>query len=595
MPSPLSQLLFDPSVARHHLDWKAFSRAMLNATRNGVFAVDGDGTVVLSNLIIQTDFGLFPGTSLPATLPGFWPEVENTLWDHTYRSEIPIQGETGSFLARVSPIYWKSAPVGVLCIFDDRTELEKATRRMLSYRELSRELDAIIEYSNDGLWICDGHGNVLQINPASERLNGIRAGEVVGRNMRELESEGFIDRSVTLETIRTGEVVNMLQVNSARRKLMLTGSPIFDDDGVLDRVVVNERDITEIDALRRELEEQSALRDGFRDHIMELQLNELESNRIIARSPAMTQALKMALKVSGVDSTVLILGESGTGKGMVADLIHKHSGRTDRPMIKINCGAIPESLVESELFGYEKGAFTGAGKGGKPGYFELADGGVLFLDEIAELPLSSQVKLLRFLEDGEVARVGGTKGRRVDVRILAATNRDLEAMVEAGEFRRDLYYRLNVIPLRMPPLRDRRECLLPLIHHFLAHFAEKLALGGPPRLTRPASDALMAYRYPGNVRELMNICERLVVMTEGGRIDMTDLPGDVAGPVGAAGFGAAPPDDRTTLADILASVERETIADAMARCGTQQEAARALGVNQSTIARKLKKYALSVS
>jgi PAS domain S-box-containing protein len=592
MPSPLSQLLFDPSEGRHHLDWKAFSRAMLNATRNGVFAVDGDGTVVLSNLIIQKAFGLFPGTSLPATLPGFWPEVENTLRDHTYRSEIPIQGETGSFLARVSPIYWKSAPVGVLCVFDDRTELENATRRMHSYRELSRELDAIIDYSNDGLWICDGAGNVLQINPASERLNDIRSADVVGRNMQELVDEGFIDRSVTLETIRTGKVANLLQVNRAGRKLMLTGNPVFDDDGVLDRVVVNERDITEIDALRRELEEQSAIRDGFRDHIMELQLTELESNRIISRSPCMTQALRMALKVSGVDSTVLILGESGTGKGMVADLIHKHSSRTDRPMIKINCGAIPESLVESELFGYEKGAFTGAGKGGKPGYFELADGGILFLDEIAELPLPSQVKLLRFLEDGEVARVGGTKGRRVDVRILAATNRNLEAMVEAGEFRRDLYYRLNVIPLRMPPLRDRRECLLPLIHHFLAHFAEKLVLGGPPRLTRQASDALMAYGYPGNVRELMNICERLVVMTEGGRIDMSDLPGDVAGPAGATSFCPTPPDRPMPLAEILASVERETIADAMARYGTQQEAAIALGVNQSTIARKLKKYAL---
>lgn len=593
MSSSLSQLLFEPSASRRHLDWKAFSRAMLNATRNGVFAVDGDGTVLVSNVIIQKAFGLFPGTSLPATLPGFWPEVENTLRDHTYRSEIPIHGEVGSFLARVNPIYWKDAPVGVLCVFDDRTELEKTTRRMLSYRELSRELDAIIDYSNDGLWICDGGGTVLQINPASERLNDIRAEEVVGRHMRDLEIEGFVDRSATLETIRTRKVVNMLQVNSAGRKLMLTGNPVFDDEDALIRVVVNERDITEIDALRRELEEQSAIREGFRDHIMELQLTELESNRIIAYSPCMTQALRMAMKVSHVESTVLILGESGTGKGMAADLIHKHSSRAGQPMININCGAIPESLVESELFGYEKGAFTGAGKGGKPGYFELADGGILFLDEIAELPLSSQVKLLRFLEDGQVTRVGATAGRRVDVRILAATNRNLEAMVEAGNFRRDLYYRLNVIPLRMPPLRERRECLLPLIFNFLSHFTEKLSLGAPPRLTRKASDALLAYNYPGNVRELMNICERLVVMTEAGRIDVSDLPGNVAGSVGPSGLRSAPADTFMSLAEILEAVERKTIKDAMARCGTQQEAARALGVNQSTIARKLKKHCLN--
>ncbi len=182
---------------------------------------------------------------------------------------------------------------------------------------------------------------------------------------------------------------------------------------------------------------------------------------------ALEKQLLIFLKVSKVESTALILGESGTGKGLVADRIHKHSARSDQPMIKINSGAIPESLVESELFGYEKGAFTGANRSGKPGYFELADGGILFLDEIAELPLSSQVKLLRFLEDGQVARVGATAGRRVDVRILAATSRNLETMAEAGDFRRDLYYRLNVIPLRMPPLRERRECLLPLIRHFL--------------------------------------------------------------------------------------------------------------------------------
>ncbi len=593
MISPLSQLLFEPGAGRQRMDWKAFSRAMLNGTRNGVFAVDGDGTVLVSNLVVQKAFGLFPGTSLPATLPDFWPQVEKTLRDHAHRSDIPLSVASGVYLARVGPIFWKDAPVGVLCVFDDRTELEKTTRRMLSYQELSRELDAIIEYSKDGLWICDGEANVLRINPASERLNAIRAGEVVGRNMRELETEGFVDRSVTLATIRAGEVVNMLQINRAGKKLMLTGSPVFDDDGRLIRVVVNERDITEIDALRHELEEQLALRDGFRNHLKELRLTALESDRIIARSPCMGQALRMAMKVAQVDSTVLILGESGTGKGMVAELIHKHSGRSDQPMIRINCGAIPESLVESELFGYEKGAFTGARKGGKPGYFELAHGGILFLDEIAELPLSSQVKLLRFLEDGQVARVGGTGGRRVDVRILAATNRDLEGMVAGRSFRRDLYYRLNVIPLRMPALGERRECLAPLIYHFLDHFTRKLGRSAAPRPSRAAMDALLAHGYPGNVRELMNICERLVVMTEGGRIETEDLPGDVRGAgAGADCLPAATMIRGRTLAQTLADVERAAIREAMARHGTQEKAARALGVNQSTIARKLRKHGI---
>src|SRR5690348_3412672 len=176
-----------------------------------------------------------------------------------------------------------------------------------------------------------------------------------------------------------------------------------------------------------------------------MQLEEVASRRVIAKSACMQRALRQAIKVSTVDSTVLVVGESGVGKGLIADLVHEHSSRADKPLVKINCGAIPESLVEAELFGYDKGAFTGAQAKGKPGYFELADGGILFLDEIAELPLSSQVKLLRFLEDGRVTRVGGTQGRKLDVRILAATHRDLQAMVDHGAFRLDLFYRLSVI------------------------------------------------------------------------------------------------------------------------------------------------------
>jgi PAS domain S-box-containing protein len=468
-------------------------------------------------------------------------------------------------------------------------DLEEMARQMRAFQDLTRELDAIIDSSSDGLWICDANARVTRINPASERINNIRASEVVGRTMQELLDQGFIDRSAALEALTTGTVVSQLQ-NREGRKLISTGTPVFDANGAVIRVVVSERDITEIDNLQRELEEQEAIRDQFRSHMLEMRQADLESRRVIARSPAMVKALRQALKVSTVNSSVLILGESGVGKGLIADLIQKNSSRAEKPLIEINCGAIPESLIESELFGYEKGAFTGAHTSGKPGYLELADGGILFLDEIAELPQAAQVKLLRFLENGRVIRLGGTKARHLDVRILAATHRNLEEMVQQGSFRLDLYYRLNVIPIHVPALRERRDCILPLIRHYMDLFGERDSIR--KRLTRGASDALLAYQYPGNVRQLMNICERLVVMTETDLIDLKDLPAEIAA---GGGVDPGPADawpEEITLQETLDSVERAVLKKALDKHGNQVRMAQALGVNQSTIARKMKKHGL---
>ena len=469
-------------------------------------------------------------------------------------------------------------------------DLEEMARQMRAFQDLTRELDAIIDSSSDGLWICDADARVIRINPASERINNIKASEVVGKNMRELLEQGFIDRSAALKALTTRTVVSQLQ-NREGRKLISTGTPVLDANGGVIRVVVSERDITEIDNLQRELEEQEALRDQFRSHMLELQQADLASRRVIARSQTMANALKQALKVSTVNSSVLILGESGVGKGLIADLIHKNSGRADKPLIEINCGAIPESLIESELFGYEKGAFTGAHAGGKPGYLELADGGILFLDEIAELPQAAQVKLLRFLENGRVIRLGGTKARDLDVRILAATHRNLDEMVKQGSFRLDLYYRLNVIPIQVPALRERRDCILPLIRHYMDLFGARDSMR--KRLTSAASDALLAYDYPGNVRQLMNICERLVVMTETDLIDIKDLPAEIAAGGGPAAGPAGVWHDEISLQETLDKVERSILEKALAKHGNQVRMAEALGVNQSTIARKLKKHGLA--
>jgi PAS domain S-box-containing protein len=571
-------------------NWRAFSKALLNASGNAIFVVDPAGIVVISNLKVQKTLGLYPGSRLAQTLPTFWPQVAKVLKTQRQRRDMPVQANGMSFLARLAPMNYKEERLGVLCLLEDRTELEKTTRKMFSFQELSQELDAIISSSDDGLWISDGEGNILRINAASERINMLRAADIVGRNMHELVEEGFIDSSVTLKVIKSRKRENILQQTRSGRKLMVTGNPVFNPAGQLIRVVVNERDITEIDALRVELETQMAKNDQIQRRMQEMQIAELESGKIIARSANIVQALRQARKVSQVNSTVLIMGESGTGKGVVANLIHTYSDRVQKPMVHVNCGAIPESLVESELFGYEKGAFTGAAQKGKPGYFELADGGVLFLDEVAELPIASQVKLLRFLEDGRVTRVGGTTPKALDVRIICATHRHLEHMVQEGQFRLDLFYRLNVIPITVPPLREREECLFSLIQHYLSHFSAKLKQAQPPRLSRRALDAMMAYHYPGNIRELMNICERLVVICESPRIDLEDLPTAVtAGAAAEIGCGIDMVNSGAALPRVMAEIERRIIRQALEKYGTQARAAEALGVNQSTIARKLKR------
>jgi PAS domain S-box-containing protein/TyrR family helix-turn-helix protein len=570
---------------RQHLE--AFSLAQFNAMGDGILSVDQEGVVVLSDRVIRQTLEIYPGASLREHFPQLWPSIAESFADGNPRCELPLQDNGSSFLVTIRPIVADGVVQGAICVFAANTDLEGMARQMRSFRELSRELATIIDSSSEGLWICDGEGTVLRINPASERINRVKAEEVVGRNARELLALGFFDRSAALEVIQSGETVNMLQ-NRGGRKLIVIGTPVYDDEEKIIRVVVSERDVTEIDKLQRELEEQEAIRGQIQHHMLEQQQMELVSHSIIAKSPKMINALRAAIKVATANSTVLLLGESGVGKGLFADLIHKNSKRSEKPLIKINCGAIPESLIESELFGHEKGAFTGAQAQSRVIWSWPTRDSVL--DEIAELPLSSQVKLLRFLEDGRVTRLGGTAGKTVDVRILAATHRDLEKMVEEKTFRLDLYYRLNVIPLSIPSLRERRDCIVPMIHHFIEHFGAKNGI--TKRLTRAALDALLAYSYPGNVRELINICERLVVMTETALIDLRDLPGHICKRADeAAGMVGGWPEEMR-LEQILESVERALLHDSFREYGNQYRMAEVLGVNQSTIARKLKKYGI---
>lgn len=568
-----------------------FCQALVDALGFGLLVVNASGTAIIANTTALDCFGINAGSELKEKHPEMWPIICEILDGQSARDEYTLRKGTLAYLVKISRLHLGADSSGVMCLIFEGSELSRMSSQLGYYQELIGELEAIINSSVEGLWFCDSEANVLRVNPACERIHNIRSDEVIGRNMKELVDEGFVDKSATIEVIRTGGVVNMLQERMGR-KLVITATPVYGPNGNLVRIVSSVRDITEIETLQRELEEQEAMKDQLRSHMLERQHVELESREFIAKSPCMLKTLRQAIKVGSVDSSVLLLGESGVGKGLIADIIHKNSPRSAKPLIKINCGAIPESLIESELFGYEKGAFTGAKTAGKPGYLELADGGTLFLDEIAELPSSSQVKLLRFLEDGKVTRLGGTSGRTVNVRILAATHRDLEEMIGRGAFRLDLYYRLKVIPINVPAVRERRECILPLIQHYIKHFGSKNGIN--KRLTRAASDALVSYGYPGNVRELRNICERLVVMTETETIDVKDLPSDIVPQSRELASGSLEWMCSTmTLQQAIDCVEKTMLARSVKLYGNQRRAAAALGVNQSTIARKLEKHGLS--
>ena len=566
-----------------------FCQAMLNAMGVGILAINTSGVTILANTIAYDNFEIYPGVAIKDAFPELWPRAREALDGTNENAEFSLRRGRTTYLIKVNPIVVDSERVGAICVFVESTGLEEMAKQTGFFQEIIGELEAIIQSSSDGLWICDGEANVLRMNPASERIHEIRAEDVLGRNMQDLVDEGFIDKSSTLEVLKARTVVNILQHRKGR-KLIITGTPVFDPEGKLIRVVSSVRDITEIETMQRELEEQEAMKDQLLNHMLELQNIELESRRVIARSPCMLKTLRQAVKVSSVDSSVLLLGESGVGKGLIADIIHKNSPRSEKPLIRINCGAIPDSLIESELFGYEKGAFTGARTAGKPGYLELADSGTLFLDEIAELPPASQVKLLRFLEDGRITRLGGTASRTVDVRILAATHRDLEEMIGQGRFRLDLYYRLKVVPINVPAVRERKDCILPLVQHYIAFFGTKNGI--KKRLTRAASDALLSYPYPGNVRELINICERLVVMSETDLIDLKDLPNEIVPRAKEATAETLEWLRDMTLQQAMDSLERKMLSQSLQIDGNQRRMAAALGVNQSTIARKLEKHGL---
>lgn len=445
----------------------------------------------------------------------------------------------------------------------------------------------LLESSYDGIWITDHVGKILFANSANAKLLGVPRSELENKTTQELQDEGVFQTSAILEALQTRQQVSKV-CNNPRTCLtvLATATPVFNEAGDIQYIFNNVRDITALNEMRESLQD--------KDEIIRQQNSQLETMKlrlgvgtIVANSKAFTQVVELARRAATFDgATVLILGESGTGKEVISELIVNTSPRKDKPYLQINCGAIPENLIESELFGYEKGAFTGADAKGRKGLFEAANGGTVFLDEIGDLPLHMQVKLLRVLQQKRIIRVGGTETVNLDVRIIAATNKDLKQMVKEGRFREDLYYRLNVVPIEIPPLRDRKEDILPLVNHFLTVANRKYHTN--KSIYSDTIDVLESYSWPGNVRELENLMENLVITTPGDIIRRENLSERLKFSTEDRGF--TEDTEVITLKETVERAEYMAIQKAIRQCGSIRKAAVALGVDPSTIVRKQQNY-----
>jgi PAS domain S-box-containing protein len=477
-------------------------------------------------------------------------------------------------------------------IVSDNTQVQQLRQEV---KNLESQLEAVMESSKDGIYITDHEGVTLRINSVIEKITGFPRQRFIGRHVKDLVKEGVLKVSVTLKVLEERKRVDHIY-ESVKGKAFATGIPIMNEDKQIEKVVTIVRDLSGLNRHYNKLQRALELNKQYRIELEKLKAKLCQHDpNVVIESKTMMDIYNLAERIANVDATVLILGETGVGKDVLARHIYHCSDRNGKgKFVKVNCGAIPNELLESELFGYEAGAFTGANRSGKPGMFELADNGILFLDEVGELPLPLQVKLLRAIQEKEIQRIGATKTKKVDVRIIAATNKDLKQMVAENKFREDLYYRLNVLPISIPPLRERREDILPLANTVLQRLNQKYQTN--KEFDEKLESYLYHYDWPGNVRELINLIERLILTVPSKTLMVDDLPSDYDRTQNASKLDAHIPvymkDNVMSLKEVAEAAEREILLLAVKKYNSTYKIAKELGTSQATIFRKLKKYNL---
>ncbi|UAC49722.1 sigma 54-interacting transcriptional regulator [Bacillus aquiflavi] len=547
-----------------HLD------AIFNSTHNGILSIDATGNITSINppaeKMAKTTKEKAIGEFLTdVVLPAGLLEVVRTGKGHTEK----YRAGKRTYITNRSPIIDENKVIGAVGVFQDISDIEFISNELETVKQIVNELDTIINTSNDGICIMNNQYNIIKMNKKFSRIF----------QLTNKDNYHLSDISGNIEQFIHGVIKSRKASSILKKNMIISATPILDHKKNVNRVVINVKDMTEMESLRDELAKTKKILSS---------LNHQNESGFIYCSPTMKNLIKTVHQVANVDVTVLLTGESGVGKGEIANLIWRSSQRKDQPFVKVNCGAIPESLIESELFGYEPGAFTGASRKGKKGFFEQSDGGTIFLDEIGEIPQHLQVKLLRVLQEMEITRIGAEKSKKIDTRIIAATNKDLEKLVIEGIFREDLFYRLNVIPIKVPSLRRRKEDIPILIDYYLKKFSVKYNKNVD--FSNDAIKAFMNHDWPGNVRELVNMIERIFVTTTSSVVQYDDLVQllNLEPDLSISEFVTV--NQIFPLKAAVEELEKQLIAKALQKEKTYRKAAKLLEVNASTIVRKIQKY-----
>ncbi|MES9701105.1 sigma 54-interacting transcriptional regulator [Bacillus sp. JJ927] len=562
-------------------------KIILTSIPMGIFVVDREKKIVNCN---ESGLKMIKSTpekvmNVPAELIFNEEHINNVFTTgKTILNQLQITNEMG-VLVDYSPIpNFDQSIEGMVIIVQDLPMVEDMAMEIEYIKDLNKDLHAILSSIYDEILVVNHKGELIRYSETViNDFWGSNLKDLLGKNLLDLEKKGLFSPSVTRLVLEKQKKVSVVQETKSGRKILAVGNPVFNENGELHRIIIASRDITEATRLKTELHEIKKISEQYKKELDDFKNKDRFLKKLIYCSPKMEQIINQAKKIADFSSNVLISGESGVGKEVIAQAIHQLGNRSSKPFLKLNCGAIPETLLESELFGYTKGAFTGADKNGKEGYFKQADQGILFLDEIGEMPLHLQVKLLRVLQEQEVIPIGSTIPTKINVQIIAATNKSLEKMVESGTFREDLFYRLNVIPLRVPPLRERMEDVPVLAFHFLQQLNEKYNKNY--HLTPDALSLLEFYSWPGNVRELQNMIERLVVSADDPVIE-AEFVSKFLTP--RYDFKKSKPVITRVLPlqEALHSVEEQLILLAMKQYKTTTKAAKALGISQSSVSRK---------
>ena len=564
-----------------------FLGVILDSLSSGVLAIDRDANIIVFNDAAARILGVPKEKAFGEPLLSIVP---NSGLVNVLRTGSPEVGRPQAIGQRTvmtnrSPIFRDGALAGAVSIFQDITETEKISRELDSTKVLVHTLEEVLAGAGEWMLVVDASGVITMISEAYAEFNGTTVSGAIGKHVTEV-----IENTRMHIVARTGAAELGEPQTIRGRAVIVNRIPLKDGDrvvGAYGRVVF--KDVEQLRQLAGKLNILESKVKYYEEELTHLRGAKYTFDSIVGSGPSIAAAKEEARRASRTDSTVLVRGETGTGKELFAHAIHAAGQRRSGPFIKLNCAAVPAELLESELFGYEEGAFTGAKKGGKAGKFELAQGGTLFLDEIGDMPLPMQAKLLRVLQEREVERVGGTSSLEVDIRIIAATGRHLEELVGEGTFRTDLYYRIHVIPVHIPPLRERREDIGEISEHFLSKISSD---SGEPkrRLSVDVVAILRSYGWPGNVRELQNVLERAVAMSRGDILLPEHLPPHLLRAVPDAGKEVVP----GSLASAKAETERNAILAALkASGGNKSKAAGLLQIHRVKLYEKMKRHGIT--